>query len=297
MTLCGFRLREIFGKFRRFHLALLVSCVFVLTLILCCARSVHQSTLDSSLIAAISRNDASQVRDLLARGANANVRVYFPSLQDIMIDSWSCRKLVLHEGRRGSRSALQFASFPISQKFMLSFPNKSGQLEYAVYNPKVSGINACVSALLDYGADANPSGDIWDCPLIWACASNDLHLVEQLLRHHADPNGCSPDNGLTPIGYGDHGDKWPAIPLYFAVRNGNIPMVRCLLEAGADPNRGSREGAALLDVTRYSKPSMIKLLLDHGACQTPSRSGTSVLLIPYVDSFQYRLGDHKSVEW
>ena len=59
-----------------------------------------------------------------------------------------------------------------------------------------------------------------------ACGRGSLEMVEYLLQHHADPNIGPPD--LHPV-------VDVRCPLHVAITHGSIPMVNALLAAGADP--------------------------------------------------------------
>ena len=79
-----------------------------------------------------------------------------------------------------------------------------------------------------------------------------------------------PDGGADVNAY----DSYGSTPLRSAALNGNIPMVRALLERGADVNAGeedyrvwlgSFQGTPLVSAAIEGRIDMTKLLLDSGA--------------------------------
>lgn len=231
-----------------------------------CVGLIRQIDLDNSLVASIFSNNACRVQQLLALGANPNTRVSAPSLGEGLVEY--LRELPLASRQISSRSALQVASFPVAQRFMSDEWDRGNALEAANAGEKAQ-IDASISMLLEHGADANPPGSQLDCPLLWACARNDLALVKLLLLHHANPNGQAKQSRerVRVIWSGPGaGQAWPATPLFLALRNQNLVMARCLLDAGADPNIECEGGVSLLTcMVPYFKPSIIQFALDHGA--------------------------------
>ena len=80
-----------------------------------------------------------------------------------------------------------------------------------------------VRLLLAAGADPNVVGDEGDSPLRWCVERDDLETAEMLLRCGADKtiNGVGGLKGMTALGH--------------AVSRLNIPVIKLLLGAGADP--------------------------------------------------------------
>ena len=67
--------------------------------------------------------------------------------------------------------------------------------------------------------------------LHWAVESDDLELLDLLLRAGADVKAK---------------DRFGFSPLYFAISNNNLEMVRRLLKGGADANETDTAGDTLL---------------------------------------------------
>ena len=74
-------------------------------------------------------------------------------------------------------------------------------------------------------------------------------------------------NGMVDI---DYITEWVGTPLYLASRLGQSVIVQLLLDAGADPNKNSKEWAMvtpLVIATEYGHLNVVKMLLDGGAPQ------------------------------
>ena len=110
--------------------------------------------------------------------------------------------------------------------------------------------------LLEHGFDPNLPGEITDygnmtC-LAHACVKNNSAMVEFLLKHGADPNVL------------DDPDQCP--PLVQACQPGGLPVVKLLVDYGADVNSSlPRYGTALTCACQIGSLEMARLLLDNGA--------------------------------
>ena len=119
-------------------------------------------------------------------------------------------------------------------------------------------------ALVEHGADVNA----WDVerdktPLLVAACENELAAVEALVKAGAEPNVCSSE-GVTPLrtcaqvgnlrmaslllGAGatrtinDWGGLTGYTALGHAARRLDLPMIKLLLDAGADPRAPDEDG-------------------------------------------------------
>lgn len=119
-----------------------------------------------------------------------------------------------------------------------------------------------VRRLLDAGADPNAPGEAGDTPLYFAARGRGKERVavaRLLISRGADVN--RPSQCIL------HG------PAY----EGDAPMLRLLLESGADPDTASEQGIAPLHEAIYcgwyagfsGKREIVRLLLDHGASIDP----------------------------
>src|SRR5580698_7520533 len=86
--------------------------------------------------------------------------------------------------------------------------------------------------------------------LHWAAYTNDVQMVEMLLKAGANINATTRLAALTP--------------LFVAAREGHAAVIDLLLKAGADANSTNSTGATPLMLASGDLASA-KLLLDHGA--------------------------------
>jgi ankyrin repeat protein len=136
-----------------------------------------------------------------------------------------------------------------------------------------------VTVLLGYGADVNSRGREGFTALHYAVRSGNLPLLRLLLDRGADIEAGDPD-GLTPLlhlaktrakidhgavlallaAHGAHLDARTAAGetlLFFYARQGELTLVRWLLEHGADPSVVNCRGATAAAVTRHAAVSRL----------------------------------------
>ena len=109
-----------------------------------------------------------------------------------------------------------------------------------------------LAKLLKLGADPNKRNDANATALMWA--ARDLEKTRLLVEHGADVNARS-DDRRTPL-------------MIAARRPGAAPIVKFLLEKGANPNPNAKpagESSPLLEALTGGDAAIVKLLIERGA--------------------------------
>ena len=165
--------------------------------------------------------DASEVKSLLAAGADPNARSFVNYPEDDLF-------------RPGIPQ--QVGAF-LYQQSMASMMNPSffHHMEYGItnlYYPAMNGDANIVHMLLEAGADPNAICLNGLFPLYIAAEIGSLPVVRELVSHGADVNKTTP-KGCTSI--------------LNAAEEGKIDVVRYLLDNGADPYIRSKAGQTAID--------------------------------------------------
>jgi uncharacterized protein len=198
-------------------------------------REARQQTLNRDLIAAIKRNDSSQVAALLHRGAEANAldlpadtRTFWHTLLDLV---------------RGTRPST--ASSPAALMVALNVP-----VRFESFLPAYEDTAPVVGALLDHGADVKALAKNGQTPLLIAAEHAHWETMHLLLNKNA-PVDRAGNSGNTP--------------LILAAQVGQTALVRRLLDKGARVDVMGDFGTALHAATGADDLECARLLLDHGA--------------------------------
>lgn len=234
-----------------------VLCIVAALVASSVAVAQESRRLSDDLRAAAERGDSKQVSVLLAAGADPNAadkHGYTPLLFAAMQGRLATTKLLIEAGADvNARHAKK--------------PSALAEAAGVKYREEAS--EALVKLLLAEGADPDPDALRRACregfsksaelliaagvdPTVGiasAAQGGHAELVRRLLREGADPD---PD------------DDWP---LHAAALQGGPGAVRVLLEAGADPNRGARDGGTPLHraVGGDQHLEVVKLLAAAGA--------------------------------
>ena len=124
-----------------------------------------------------------------------------------------------------------------------------------------AGNSRTVKLLLERGASATERNNAGISPIISGAASGDLETVQFLLDAgaKADDFPKSNDPRASDIAAGFR------TPLMWAAYHNDVPMVRLLLDRGADPNRSTYFGGPLSQACWNDGFEAAELLLDRGA--------------------------------
>ena len=152
----------------------------------------------------------------------------------LILTAWSglvCAQLTISE----------ITSQPINSVQMLRIAERTGDIR-------------TVESLLSSGLSANVPDRLGQTPLSFAMLAGQLRVVDLLLAWHADPN--APMTGANPAS---------ETPLQYAAQQGDLPMARSLIAAGARVNDAGGTGRTPLHYALPGHLDMARLLIEKGA--------------------------------
>lgn len=118
------------------------------------------------------------------------------------------------------------------------------------------------AALLDRGADPNVVDETGYWPLRAAAESDDLTMVRLLLERKAHPT----HPWLSPAFRGSHREWFNFSTLYTAILHASSPVVKALIDAGADVNHEDLDqDTPLHHAVRLNRTDVIRWLIERGA--------------------------------
>lgn len=242
---------------------------------------------DMSLINAARNNDYARVKSILNKKPDVNLAsgdgataLHWAALRDNLELAHALLKAGADPGTANDYGAtpLWLACTNRSQNMVESLLEAGADPNAALWSGETplmncarTGANGAVAALLDAGAyvDAGESTQ-GQTALMWAAAGGRAAITRLLIEHGADintrtiatadklPHSCSVCDWVeSPGGF---------TPVLFAARSGEIATMRNLMEAGADPNQGTREhGNTLVIASAGGHVEMALFLLQMGA--------------------------------
>jgi ankyrin repeat protein len=180
---------------------------------------------------AISRGRVSEVRSILAAGANPNMRN-------------AIRETPLMLACKNANSVI--ARLLLDAGARLDDRDKDGNtpLMHAVRDSRNRGL---ITLFVTLGASVDQRDRFGCTPLMRAAASGSLLNVRELIKHSADPNAVSKNSETA---------------LTFAIVWGHPRVVRSLILAGADVNRKDQKGWSPLTYAQFEeKEGIVRLLV------------------------------------
>jgi len=201
---------------------------------------------------------------------------------------WTAFLFAARQGQVGALKALAAAGADINE----TLPDGTSALVTAV-----QGLNyEAAEALLDLGIDPNASAQGWTAlhQVVWSRRPqrgqnnpgqkpqgdvSSLELAKNLVEHGADVNARQTKEPNSDMEGRNNLNRYGATPLFLAARACDVPMLRALLDLGADPFLGNVDGDSPLMVAAgvgvYSQgespgepeesADAVKVLLDLGA--------------------------------
>jgi ankyrin repeat protein len=209
-------------------------------------------------------------------------------IEERSMSGWTAFLFAARQGQVGAIKALAAAGADINE----TLPDGTSALVTAV-----QGLNyEAAEALLDLGIDPNASAQGWTAlhQVVWSRRPqrgqnnpgqkpqgdvSSLELAKNLVEHGADVNARQTKEPNSDMEGRNNLNRYGATPLFLAARACDVPMLRALLDLGADPFLGNVDGDSPLMVAAgvgvYSQgespgepeesADAVKVLLDLGA--------------------------------
>ena len=141
-----------------------------------------------------------------------------------------------------------------------------------VADAAMQGSRETVRALLKEGGDVNAAQGDGMTALHWAASNNDVDLASMLIHAGANLRAATRVNGYTP--------------LMMAARAGHAPVMRLLLERGANPKTASVAGTTpLMLAAAAGSADAARVLLDAGADVSATESARGQTAVMFAAAY------------
>jgi ankyrin repeat protein len=230
----------------------------------------------ADLVTAIRNADAQAVRKLLENGTDVNARDAegnTPLMLASYYASPECLELLIEKGadvnavNKAGATPLIRAATDYEKARLLVAAEANIQVRTALGNTPLllaarrAGNSRTVKLLLERGADATERNEVGVGPVLSAAASGDVQTVHLLLDAGAKADDFPKSNKPSAA------DPASSVrtPLMWAAYHNDVPMVRLLLERGADPNQSTYFGNPLSHACWSNSLEAAELLIARGA--------------------------------
>jgi ankyrin repeat protein len=230
-----------------------------------------------ALAAALRDGDVQAVIKLIEAGADVNARDAEGNTPLILASFYAgprCVELLLEKGadlkaanRSGVTALIRAATNYEKTRLLIDAGAKVGVRTADLGNTPLilaarrAGNSRTVQLLLERGASAAECDEDGISPIMSGAASGDLETVRLLLDAGAMA-GDFPESNHSKAAARAAGYR---TPLMWAAYHNNLPMIRLLLERGADPNQATIYGSPLSQACWNDSVEAARILIDRGA--------------------------------
>jgi ankyrin repeat protein len=230
-----------------------------------------------ALAAALRDGDVQAVIKLIEAGADVNARDAEGNTPLILASFYAapqCVELLLEKGadpnvanRSGVTALIRAATNYKKTRLLIDAGAKVGVRTADLGNTPLilaarrAGNSRTVQFLLERGARAAERDEVGISPIMVGAASGDVETVRLLLDAGAIA-GDFPESNHSKAAARAAGYR---TPLMWAAYHNNLPMIRLLLERGADPNQATIYGNSLSQACWNDSVEAAKILINRGA--------------------------------